>query len=74
MPPVLLKETLVEIRRSLGRFLSILLIVALGVAFFAGVKASPPDMKASADDYFDRYGLQDIQVFSTLGLDRHREL
>lgn len=70
MPPVLLKETLVEIRRSLGRFLSILLIVALGVAFFAGVKASPPDMKASADDYFDRYGLQDIQVFSTLGLDR----
>lgn len=36
MPPVLLKETLVEIRRSLGRFLSILLIVALGVAFFCG--------------------------------------
>lgn len=70
MPPVLLKETLVEIRRSLGRFLSILLIVALGVAFFAGIKASPPDMKASADDYFDRYGLQDIQVFSTLGLNQ----
>ena len=36
MPPVLLKETLVEIRRSLGRFLSILLIVALGVAFLQG--------------------------------------
>lgn len=68
MPKALLKDCLEEIRHSLGRFMSILLIVALGVAFFAGIKASAPDMKASADAYFDKYRLQDIQVYSTLGL------
>lgn len=35
---------------------------------FAGIKASAPDMKYSADQYFDKYDTQDIQVFSTLGL------
>lgn len=69
MPPILLKEVLVEIRHSLGRFLSILAIVALGASFFAGIKASVPDMKASADTYFDSLNLQDIQVYSTAGLD-----
>lgn len=62
-------DLLREIRRSLGRYLSIAAIVALGVAFFAGIKASPPDMEYSADDYFDRYHLQDIQIFSSIGLD-----
>lgn len=69
MPPILLKEVLVEIRHSLGRFLSILAIVALGASFFAGIKASVLDMKASADTYFDSLNLQDIQVYSTAGLD-----
>lgn len=64
-----MKEVLVEIRHSLGRFLSILAIVALGASFFAGIKASVPDMKASADAYFDRLHMQDIQVYSTAGLD-----
>ena len=68
MPKILWKDVWIEIRHSLGRFLSILCIVALGVAFFAGIKASAPDMKHSADLYFDSYNTQDIQVFSTLGL------
>lgn len=68
MPPILFKDLLVEIRHSLGRYLSILAIVALGVSFFAGIKASAPDMKNSADTYFDRYHLQDIQLFSTIGI------
>lgn len=68
MPKILWKDLFVEIRHSLGRFFSILCIVALGVAFFAGIKASAPDMKYSADQYFDHYNTQDIQVFSTLGL------
>ena len=68
MPKILWKDIWIEIRHSLGRFLSILCIVALGVAFFAGIKASAPDMKQSADIYFDDYNTQDIQVFSTLGL------
>lgn len=68
MPNVFLKDILKEIRFSLGRFLSILCIVAIGVAFFSGIKASAPDMKNSADSYFDRYNVQDIQIYSTLGL------
>ena len=67
MNTALLKDILREIRKTLGRFLSILLIVALGVAFFAGVKASVPDMKYTADNYFDTYNLQDIQIYSTVG-------
>lgn len=68
MPPILIKDLIEEIKHSLGRYLSILAIVSLGVAFFAGIKASAPDMKNTADLYFDRYNLQDIQVFSTIGL------
>lgn len=63
-----LKDIFREIKISLGRFLSILCIVAIGVAFFAGIKASAPDMKNSADTYFDKYNVQDIQVYSTIGL------
>ncbi len=67
MKTALLKDILREIRKSIGRFLSILLIVALGVAFFAGVRASVPDMKYTADAYFDQYNMQDIQLKSTVG-------
>lgn len=70
MPPILWKELGYEIRASLGRYLSILAIVALGVSFFAGIKASPPDMKNSADAYFDKYNMQDIQLYSTIGLNQ----
>lgn len=68
MPATYLKDIFHEIKISLGRFLSILCIVAIGVAFFAGIKASAPDMKNSADTYFDKYNVQDIQVYSTIGL------
>ena len=68
MPATYLKDIFREIKISLGRFLSILCIVAIGVAFFAGIKASAPDMKKSADTYFDKYNVQDIQVYSTIGL------
>lgn len=68
MPATYLKDIFREVKISLGRFLSILCIVAIGVAFFAGIKASAPDMKNSADTYFDKYNVQDIQVYSTIGL------
>ena len=57
-----------EIRRSPGRFLSIFLIVAIGVAFFSGIRATEPDMRYTADAYSDKYQLMDLQVISTLGL------
>ena len=62
------KEFYMEIRRTLNRFLSLLLINALGVAFFAGVRASEPDMRLSADAFFDESNLMDLRVMGTLGM------
>lgn len=67
MPSSLWKDTLREIRKNLGRFFSIFAIVAIGVAFFAGVKASVPDMKYTADAYFDEFNLLDFRLVSTVG-------
>lgn len=68
MKNVLTKDILRDIKGSLGRFLSILLIVALGVAFFSGIKISPIVMKNTTDSYYDKYNLMDIRLLSTLGL------
>ena len=68
MKKSLLKDTTREIKKSLGRFFSILFIVAIGVAFFSGVKISSPSMKNTADNYYDNSNLFDIQVISNLGL------
>lgn len=57
-----------EIRRSPGRFFSILFIVALGVAFFSGIRASEPDMRITGDSYFDAAKLMDIKALSTYGV------
>ena len=62
------KDFYMEIRRSLGRFLSIFFIVAIGCAFFSGIRSSEPDMRYSGDAYFDNRNLMDIEVISTLGL------
>ena len=64
----LLKDGIKEIKNSYKRFISILLIVLLGVGFFAGLRAASPDMKKTLDTYFDEYNVMDIQVISTLGL------
>ena len=56
-----------SIRGSLGRFLAIIGIVALGCGFLAGLQMSGPDMRASADRYYDGTHLWDIRLISTLG-------
>lgn len=63
-----LKDFLREIKKSLNRYLSIFFIVALGVAFFTGVRSSEPDMRLTADKYLDDKNFMDIRVISTLGL------
>lgn len=62
------KDFYMEIRRSLGRFMSIFFIVAIGCAFFSGIRASEPDMRYSGDAYFDDKNMMDIEVISTMGL------
>ena len=62
------KDFYMEIRRSLGRFMSIFFIVAIGCSFFSGIRASEPDIRYSGDAYFDEKNMMDIEVISTLGL------
>ncbi|MEG0806340.1 MAG: FtsX-like permease family protein [Lachnospiraceae bacterium] len=62
------KDFRVEIKKSISRFLSIFCIVALGVAFFSGIRSAEPDMRISYDEYFDEQNLSDITIISTMGL------
>lgn len=57
-----------EIRKSTGRFVSLFLIVALGVAFYAGIRSCNPDMLISADNFYDASKMEDLRIISTLGL------
>ena len=68
MKSALNKDFIRDIKNSKGRFISILLIVALGVAFFSGIKDAPLVMKKTSDSYYDDYNLMDIRITSTLGL------
>lgn len=62
------KDTLKEIINTKKRFISILLIVLLGVGFFAGIKVTSPVMQKIVDSYFDDTDLMDIEIISILGL------
>ena len=62
------KDFLIEIKKSMGRFLSICLIVLLGVSLLVGIHATEPDMILSGDTYADENKLMDIKVVSTYGL------
>ncbi len=62
------KDLARSISRSLGRFLAIAAIVALGTGFYAGLRMTAPDMKIAADEFFDGTDLMDVRVLSTLGL------
>lgn len=64
-----LKDTVREIRHKPSRFFSIFAIVAIGVGFFVGVKATCPDMKQTADSYFIANQLMDMCIVSPLGLE-----
>ena len=57
-----------EIRHTLGRYLAIVGIVALGVGFFAGVKAAKPAMLRTGADYTEKTRLFDFRLVSTLGM------
>ena len=61
------RTTLREIRATLGRFMAILAIIALGVGFFAGIRVTMPDMLATVDHFFSDGNLYDLRLVSTLG-------
>lgn len=64
----LLKETIVCMVKTSKRFISILIIVLLGVGFFAGIRAVAPDMKNTLDDYYEKTNMYDIFITSNYGI------
>ena len=64
----LLKDSIKEIKNTFKRFLSLLLMAFLGVGFFAGIRATSPDMVDTIDTYYKQQKMYDIQILSTLGL------
>lgn len=63
----MLKDSIREIKKTFSRFLAILAIVAISIAFYTGIKITCPDMKNTADVYYDNYRLMDFRVLSTVG-------
>ena len=63
------KDIWIEIGKSKARFLALLAIITLGVAFFAGIKAAGPDMLDTANQYYEDNNLYDLKVLSTYGLE-----
>lgn len=65
---LIFKNSFRKIRRSLGRFLSLIFIVALGSAFFSGIREASMDMIKTVDEYYDDTELMDYKIVSTMGL------
>ena len=64
----LIKQSFVSIKQTFNRFISILVIVLLGVGFFTGIKETSPNMKDSLDAYFKKENVYDISLMSTWGI------
>ena len=67
------KNNLRELRHSIGRYLAILSIIALGVGFFAGLKAAKPAMLLTGQDYLNETKFYDFRLITTLGLTQEDE-
>lgn len=63
------KSTFREIKSSLGRFMAIFAIIALGVGFFAGLKVTRDAMVLTVKDYLDNHAFYDFRLLSTLGFE-----
>ena len=64
-----IKNNLRELKKTLGRFLAMVSIVALGVGFFVGLKSSRPAMVETCTRYLDETNFYDLQLISSLGFD-----
>lgn len=64
------KDTVRSVTHSLGRFIAIAVIAALGTGFFAGLRMTGQDMLLAGDEYYDGTNLCDARVVSTVGLDQ----
>lgn len=67
MKSMMKRNTFREIKKSFGRYFAILAIIALGVAFFSGLKITQSVMVHSADVYLKDLQFYDYRLVSTLG-------
>ena len=67
MKSTMIKTALREIRESLGRYMAILAIVALGVGFFVGLTVTKPVMVEAGEEYLEENKLYDLRLISTIG-------
>ena len=65
---MLLKNTIRKLKHSFGRYLSLLIIVLIGIGFYAGIQSSVPSIKKLQNDYYNETNLMDLTIRSTLGL------
>ena len=70
MGKTLFKDIFREIKKSFSRFLAIVAIIAIGIAFFVGIKMTCPDMKITADKYFKDNKLMDFYLVSSVGFNK----
>jgi len=63
------KDYIRAIKTSFGRFASILLIIAIGAGFYAGLRSTGSDMRQTADEYYSNNRLMDLKVTGNYGLD-----
>ena len=65
---MLFKNTIRKLKHSFGRYFSLLIIVLIGIGFYAGIQNSVPSIKTLQNDYYNETNLMDLTVRSTLGL------
>ena len=63
---MLVKESFISIKKNYKRYISLVLIILLGVGFYAGIKASSPDMKDTLNHFYQEHNLYDLQLISEL--------
>lgn len=61
------KDVLRAITHSWSRFLALFVIVALGAGFYSGLRTTAPNMRATADAYYDDTRFFDVRLVSTFG-------
>ena len=59
-----IRQTIV---RSLGRYIAIVAIIALGSGMFVGLLSTKTDMVATAQDYLDEQNMFDLRLLSSYG-------
>ena len=66
---MLVKNSLKKIKKSFGRYLSLVIIILIGVGFYTGIIESIPNIKRVQTEYYDDKNAMDIKILSTFGFD-----